>query len=110
MKTFIEHPIFTKQIETLLTADEYRRLQMYLAEHPSAGDVIPGLSGLRKVRWAVPGRGKRGGLRVIYLLLLASDIICLFYAYTKGKMTDLTPEQHRRLKDAVTRIKKEYRV
>jgi len=108
MFTFVEHPIFAQQIEKLLTDDEYRAFQRYLAENPTAGDVIPGLCGLRKLRWALPGQGKRGGMRAIYLLLLSADVIYLFFAYSKGELDDLTGEQKRRLREAVLRIKKEY--
>lgn len=69
MFTFIEHPTFTKQIESLFSDEEYRRLQTDLAANPESGDVIPGLGGLRKVRWGAKGKGKRGGARIIYLLI-----------------------------------------
>lgn len=61
MLAFIEHPTFTKQTEGLFEDNEYRLFQMDLAARPDAGSVIPGLGGLRKVRWGSKGKGKRGG-------------------------------------------------
>ena len=108
MFTFIEHPTFTKQIESLFADDEYRRLQADLAANPEAGDVIPGLAGLRKLRWGAKGKGKRGGARIIYLLIPKPGIVYLFYAYTKGDITDMSSDQKKRLSKAVEEIKKEH--
>lgn len=69
-------------------------------------DSRPG--GLRKVRWAAKGKGKRGGARVIYLLLVPPGLIYLFHAYTKGDITDLSPEQKKRLRVAVDEIKAQF--
>jgi mRNA-degrading endonuclease RelE of RelBE toxin-antitoxin system len=66
MLTFVESPTFTRQINELLTDAEYAAFQQELAANPVAGDVIPGLGGLRKIRMAAKGKGKRGGARVIY--------------------------------------------
>ena len=68
MFEFIEAPFFTKALEHYLDDDEYARLQHHPNEHPEAGSVAPGSGGVRKLRWAVAGGGKRGGLRVIYYL------------------------------------------
>ena len=87
------------------TDADYSSFQHFLAARPEAGDIIPGLGGLRKVRWNAKGRGKRGGARVIYLLLLQPGLIYLFQAYTKGDITDLTPELKKRLRAAVNDIK-----
>ncbi|MGQ0571471.1 MAG: hypothetical protein ACT4P5_18365 [Armatimonadota bacterium] len=65
----VETTIFTRQLLGLLSDDEYRRLQVVLASRPSAGTLIKGSGGLRKMRWASGGRGKRGGVRVIYYWL-----------------------------------------
>ena len=61
---FIETSVFTKQVTELLSDDDYVFLQTHLAENPTAGDVIQGTGGLRKMRWAAMGKGKRGGVRV----------------------------------------------
>ena len=108
MFTFIEHPTFTKQIESLFADDEYRRLQTDLAANPESGDVIPGLAGLRKLRWGAKGKGKRSGARIIYLLIPKAGIVYLFYAYTKGDITDMSSDQKKRLAKAVETIKKEH--
>ncbi|WP_246302153.1 type II toxin-antitoxin system RelE/ParE family toxin [Achromobacter anxifer] len=63
---FVETSVFTRQITSLLTDDGYRDLQQMLLEDPACGNVIPGGGGIRKVRYARPGTGKSGGLRVIY--------------------------------------------
>jgi len=106
---FIEHPTFTKQVEALFSDDEYRRFQIDLAAMPEAGTVIPGLAGLRKIRWGAKERGKRGGARIIYLLIPEPGIVYLFAVYTKGDIEDMTNEQKKRLAKAVTAIKAEYR-
>ena len=62
---FVETPIFTEEITTLLTDEEYRHLQIALALRPAQGAIIRGSGGLRKIRWGSGGRGKRGGLREI---------------------------------------------
>ena len=65
----------------------------HLLENPDAGDLIRGSSGLRKLRWAVSGRGKRGGARVIYYHFVSAERIYLIYGYVKSDQEDLTPEQ-----------------
>jgi len=73
---------------------DYRRLQIALARKPDAGNVIRNSTGLRKIRWSVQGRGKRGGIRVIYYKIQADEIYMLF-AYPKNKQEDLTNDQLR---------------
>jgi mRNA-degrading endonuclease RelE of RelBE toxin-antitoxin system len=97
----IETPIFTKQLLSTLSDDEYRLFQNMLMERPDAGKVIPGSAGLRKLRWAAEGRGKRGGLRVIYYWFTARGSILLLFIYPKNVQDNLTPDQLKQLKKIV---------
>ncbi|MEI8123192.1 MAG: type II toxin-antitoxin system RelE/ParE family toxin [bacterium] len=108
MLTFTEHPIFTRRIMELLSDEEYREFQSELAANPDAGDVIPGLGGLRKIRLALPGRGKRGGARVLYLLFVRAETVFLLYAFTKGEFEDLPTDKRRVIRGLVEEIKKEF--
>ena len=95
---FVETPVFTRRIGNYLDDDEYRRLQSFLAEHPDAGKIIQGSGGMRKMRWAGSGRGKRGGLRVIYFWWVSRDRISMLLVYPKSEQDDLTPDQLKQLK------------
>ena len=97
---FIETQVFTKQITSMLDEAEYRQLQVTLALKPQAGDIIRGSGGLRKIRWAVRGRGKSGGIRVIYYLVADEEIYFLF-AYAKNQQEDLDSGQLRILRNLV---------
>ena len=81
-----------------LTDDEYRELQHFIAEHPESGSVISGSHGLRKLRWAVPGKGKRGGTRVIYYWLKPRETILMLFVFKKNERSDLTKDQLKILK------------
>jgi len=94
---FIETPIFTKQITALLDDDSYGELQRELAGDPEAGDVIPGAKGLRKIRVAAKGHGKRGGARVIYYYFISEARIAMLFAFPKNARSDLTREQTKTL-------------
>jgi len=89
----IETPIFTKKIKNVLSDNEYRKLQWVLVVNPEAGVVIPGSGGLRKLRWAIPGGGKRGGLRIIYYWYSQDQRIYMLLPYKKSGQEDLTNEQ-----------------
>ena len=65
---FIESSIFERVLPVYLDDDEYAELQQYLIQNPEAGEVVPGSVGVRKLRWARRGAGKRGGLRIIYFV------------------------------------------
>lgn len=95
---FIETPVFTRQVQELLTDDEYSEFQQFLIESPLAGDVIAGTGGLRKVRWKYGGKGKRGGVRVIYYFVDEADQLRMLLMYPKGVQDDLTPDQCKALK------------
>ena len=75
------------------TDEKLRALQRFLLLTPTAGDVIRGTRGLRKLRWAASGRGKRGGARVIYYVQASIDRIYLIHGYLKAEHDDLTPQQ-----------------
>ena len=98
---FVETPVFSSQLQGLLSDDEYRALQLALALRPEQGALIPGTGGLRKLRWALRGKGKRGGLRVIYYWDPSEDVIYLLFLYPKNEQEDLTPDQLKRLKKIV---------
>lgn len=95
---FIESAVFTRQVQELLTDEAYARLQEYLALNPKAGQVIQDTGGLRKVRWAVPGSGKSGGVRVIYFHAMAQAQIRLLLIYAKGVKDDLNAAEKRVLR------------
>ncbi|NKQ35730.1 MAG: transcriptional regulator [Chloroflexi bacterium] len=81
---FIETSVFTKFITKYLSDDEYFGLQSFLLKYPDAGKIIRGTGGVRKLRWAAPGKGKRGGLRVIYYWQVSQDEIWMLTVYGKS--------------------------
>ena len=99
---FMESPLFTQQIQELLTDDSYAELQDAIEKNPKVGDLITGSNGLRKIRWSTEGRGKRGGIRVIYYWHVPGDQTYMLLAYAKNKQSDLTPAQLKFLKQLVT--------
>ncbi|MCK5448889.1 MAG: hypothetical protein KAJ43_12140 [Gemmatimonadetes bacterium] len=88
-----ETEVFSRQVQRLLDVESYRLLQLRLATDPEAGVLIPGTGGLRKIRWGGSGRGKRGGVRVIYYWAGAQDTILLLMMFAKNERSDLTEEQ-----------------
>ena len=82
--SFIETKLFTRLVQEYLTDDEYRELQKLLIEQPGCGAVIRGTGGVRKLRWGAPGRGKRGGYRVIYYPKLEQGVIWMLTLYPKN--------------------------
>lgn len=97
----IETSVFTKQVNRLLSDEEYCQLQKELATRPDAGAVIPGSGGLRKIRWTIEGRGKRGGSRVIYYWALIQDQLLMLLIFPKNVQDDLTPAQVKLLRQIV---------
>jgi hypothetical protein len=94
---FVELPVFIRCAASLFTDEDLADLQVTLLENPSAGDLIPGGRGLRKLRVPLAGRGKRGGARVIYYHWVNQQQRYLVYAYAKNVAADLTQEQLQRL-------------
>ena len=105
--TSIETPVFTELIAELLEDEDYQRMQEYLLIYPTAGDVIAGTAGCRKLRWRVSGRkgGKSGGMRVIYYFRSVSDQIIFLLAYDHRVVDDLTPAQKKQFADVVRQLK-----
>ncbi|AWK13710.1 type II toxin-antitoxin system RelE/ParE family toxin [Candidatus Fukatsuia symbiotica] len=95
---FIETDIFTEDCKALLRDDEYRELQQYLTDNPEVGDVITHTGGLRKVRWAAKGKGKRSGVRIIYYHKVAVSHIRLLLIYKKGIKDDLSTDEKKVLR------------
>lgn len=100
---FFETPIFTRLLPTYLDDESYRALQRLLLSSPEAGAVMPGTGGFRKLRWEDPrrGKGKRGGLRIIYYYLTADRQIWFFTIYGKDDAVDLSQEEKKALKKAI---------
>ena len=82
---FIETSLFTRLIYDYLSEDEYLGLQVYLLRHPDSGNIVPGSGGVRKIRWAMRGKGKRGGVRVIYFWKVSANEIWLLTIYGKSE-------------------------
>jgi len=103
---FIEAPAFTRNLPAYLDDEGYRLLQASFVDNPEAGKVISGTGGLRKVRWGDPrrGKGKRGGLRVIYYYLREASHIWLITLYDKDEADDLTASQKKTYRQFVSEI------
>lgn len=84
MRTVIETPTFQKQAEKIWSDDERLAFIDWIAANPLAGKVIPGADGARKVRWSIAGKGKRGGVRVIYFNLAEQETLVLIALYQKS--------------------------
>ena len=94
---FVETHVFTAALRRYLDDERYRQLQIALMLRPEQGPVIRQSGGLRKVRWGIPGGGKRGGLRVMYYWASHEQTFYMLYGYTKADQGDLTPTQTREL-------------
>ena len=95
MLTVVETSFFARRAEKLLSVEEREELVFYLALHPELGDEIPGTGGVRKVRFAAKGKGKSGGVRVIYYFFDEENPLYAIFLYGKNEQANLTPEQKR---------------
>ena len=95
MLTVVETSAFARRAEKLLSIEEHEELVFYLALHPESGDEIPGTGGIRKVRFAARGKGKSGGVRVIYYFFDEENPLYAIFLYGKNEQADLTPQQKR---------------
>ena len=103
---FIESQIFSRLVDRYLSEEEYRGLQQHLAARPESGHLIRGSGGARKVRWATEGRGKSGGVRVIYYWFTAEEQILLLTIYTKSKQDSLRAAELKLISQRIKDLKK----
>lgn len=99
--TVAETPEYIRRSEKLLTDDERRDVVSYLAAHPKAGDLIEGTGGVRKLRWARGGRGKSGGVRVIYYVHSEAMPLYLLTLFAKNERANLSKQERNDLADVV---------
>jgi hypothetical protein len=101
MISFVETRLFTRLVQEYLSDDEYSALQQALLQDPGAGAVVPGSGGVRKLRWGVAGRGKRGGLRVIYFLRTRQGQIWMLTIYPKNVAESIPANVLRQIKEEI---------
>ena len=101
MLTIIESKLFTSLIQQYLPDDEYSALQQALVAKPDAGEVIRGSGGVRKLRWGVAGRGKRGGIRVIYYLRSHQDEVWMLTVYAKNEEASISGHILKKIKEEI---------
>ncbi len=101
MISFVETKLFTRLVEQYLTDEEYSALQRELIENPEVGSVIPGSGGVRKMRWGMAGRGKRGGLRVIYFLRTRQGQVWMLTLYPKNVADSIPAHVLKQIKDEI---------
>jgi hypothetical protein len=99
----VETAVFTRRVAELLSDDEYRKLQVILANRPTAGSLIAGSGGLRKLRWASAGTGKRGGVRVIYYWAPKQHRLLMLLIYAKNVRDGLASDQLKTLRSVVAK-------
>lgn len=101
MLTFVETKLFTQLVAQYLSDEEYRQLQHAIAANPEAGDVVRGSGGVRKLRWGTSGRGKRGGVRVIYYLRLRRGQVWMLTMYAKNETGTIAGPVLKRIKEEI---------
>jgi len=106
--SFIITKVFEKAASSLWSESEIQELKHYLLQNPLSGDVIRGSGGIRKLRWGMAGKGKRGGARIIYYHYHATAPLCLIAAYAKTQKTDLSPQEIAVFKGFVQTIKEQF--
>ena len=99
MLTFVETKLFTQLVHNYLTDDEYVALQSAIVANPEAGDVVRGSGGVRKLRWGLSGRGKRGGVRIIYYLRLRQGQVWMLTMYAKNEADSIAAPVLKRIKE-----------
>jgi len=102
---FIEASAFTRYVYEYLSDDEYLGLQSFLLQYPESGKVVPGSGGVRKIRWAIAGRGKSGGVRVIYYFKRQDDEIWLLTIYSKNEVANIPAHLLRQIAKEIENVK-----
>jgi len=98
---FIETTSFSSIRENYFDDSQFHVLQLYLMDRPNAGDIVKGSGGVRKLRWGLPGHGKRGGVRVIYYWIAKNHQILFLTAYTKSEASDLSRDAIKAMREIV---------
>jgi len=108
MQTIVELPEFLRKSEKLLTTSQRLSIINYLAEHPSSGDIMQGTGGIRKLRWSAHGKGKSGGVRVIYYYHNESIPLFLLTVFGKGEKANLSKSERNNLASFTSLLVKQY--
>lgn len=98
---FIETSIFTRLVYSYLSDDEYLGLQVFMLKYPEAGKIVPGSGGVRKLRWAMAGKGKRGGVRIIYYFRKQESELWMLTIYGKSKIENIPAHILRQIAEEV---------
>lgn len=101
MFSFIETKLFSRLLGEYLSDDQYAELQAALAEAPERGALVAGSGGVRKLRWSQPGRGKRGGVRVIYYAKTREGVIWMLTIYAKNEEQSIPAHVLRKMKEEI---------
>ena len=108
MQTIVELPEFIRKSEGLLKASERQSIINYLALHPVAGDLMQGTGGIRKLRWSAQGKGKSGGVRVIYYYHNEGMPLFLLTVFGKGEKANLSKSERNELAKLTSLLVKHY--
>ncbi len=101
---FIETSGFSKIRENYFDDSQFNMLQLYLMDRPDAGNIIKGSGGIRKLRWGLPGQGKRGGVRVIYYWITQDNQILFLTAYAKSEASNLSQNAIKAMREIVREL------
>jgi hypothetical protein len=101
MFTFIQTRLFARLFDELFSEEDLIALEAFLASNPEAGAVVPGSGGVRKMRWGAPGRGKRGGVRIIYYLKLRDEEIWFLTLYAKNETATIPGPILKQIKEEI---------
>jgi len=96
---------YQKRVAKILRVEEREAMELHVAENPEIHPVVAGTGGVRKARWGRQGKGKRGGVRVIYFYRSTADVVYFLDIYAKAVKEDLTPADKQQLREMVNRLK-----